>query len=148
MFDQLHLNLDSHALYACVVGIACEVQCLPSEACSIAGCVVVESLLFECVQVSVSPESRYYKVARKVKCKNGDTQSGRAICIGSKGWVSYTECLQEYLADNDIDAATKQQAILLSSSGAETYQLIHHFVVPHKPVDKSLKQLVDLIQAH
>ena len=65
MFDQLHLNLDSHA---CVVGIACEVQCLPSKACSIAGCIVVESLLLERMQVSVSPRSRYYNEWYTMSC--------------------------------------------------------------------------------
>ena len=62
--------------------------------------------------------------------------------------MSYAERLQEYFAANDIDAAAKQRAILLSSCGAETYQLIRNLVVPHKPADKSFKQLVDLVQAH
>ena len=48
------------------------------------------------------------------------------------------------LAANDIDAAAKQRAILLSSGGAETYQLIRNMGVPHKPADKSFKQLVSI----
>ena len=62
--------------------------------------------------------------------------------------MSYAECLQEYFAANDIDTATKQRAILLSSCGAETYQLTRNLVVSHKPADKSFKQIVDLVQAH
>ena len=30
----------------------------------------------------------------------------------------------------------------------ETYQLIRNLVIPHKPANKSFKQLVDLVQAH
>ena len=62
--------------------------------------------------------------------------------------MSYAECLQEYFATNDIDAAAKQCAILVSLCGTETYQLIRNLVVPHKPADKSFKQLVELVQAH
>ena len=67
---------------------------------------------------------------------------------GREDWLSYAERLQEYVAANDIDAATKQHAFLLSLCGAETYQLIHNLIFPHKPANKSFKQLVDLVQAH
>ena len=56
--------------------------------------------------------------------------------------MSYAERIQEYFAANDINAAAKQRDILLSSCGAETYQRICNLVVPHKPADKSFKQLV------
>ena len=62
--------------------------------------------------------------------------------------MSYAEHLQEYFAANDIDAAAKQRVILLSSCGAEAYQLIRNLVVPHKPADKSFKHLVDLVQTN
>ena len=67
---------------------------------------------------------------------------------GHEDWVSYAECLQEYFAANDIDAAAKQHAILLSSCGAEAYQLICNLVVLHKPVDKGFKHLVDLVRTN
>ena len=67
---------------------------------------------------------------------------------GREDWVSYTERLQQYFTANDIDAGAKQRAILLSSCGAETYQIIRNLVAPQKPADKTFKQLVELLQAH
>ena len=39
-------------------------------------------------------------------------------------WTSYDERLELYFTANDIVAEKKQQAILLSVCGAETYRLI------------------------
>ena len=63
---------------------------------------------------------------------------------GHEDLVSYTEYLQQYFIANNIDAAAKQRAILLSLCGAEIYQLMRNLVVSHKPADKSFKQLVNL----
>ena len=87
-----------------------------------------------------------YALEQILQC--GDKQNGGPFIQGHEDWVSYAERLKEYFAANDIDAAAKQRVILLNSCGAETYQLIRNLVVPHKPADKSFKQLVDLVQAH
>ena len=41
-------------------------------------------------------------------------------------WQSYVERLQQYFVANDVDAAEKQRAILLSIVGGKTYQLIEN----------------------
>ena len=41
-------------------------------------------------------------------------------------WQSYVERLQQYFVANDVDAAEKQRAILLSIVGGKTYQLIRN----------------------
>ena len=65
-------------------------------------------------------------------------------------WVSYTERLVQYFVVNSIteEAADKQRAILLSSCGAATYQLIRNLVAPGKPTDKSFSELVVLVKDH
>ena len=42
--------------------------------------------------------------------------------------------------------AIQERAILLSSCGAATYQLIRNLVSPKKPTDKSFNEIVDLVQ--
>ena len=45
-------------------------------------------------------------------------------------WQSYVERLQQYFVANDVDAAEKQRAILLSIVGGKTYQLIRNLLGP------------------
>jgi len=56
--------------------------------------------------------------------------------------------LQEYFIANEIEAAAKNKAILLSVVGAEMYQLMQSLVAPEKPMEKSFDQLVDLVKGH
>ena len=63
-------------------------------------------------------------------------------------WISYSERLQEYFAANEIEAAAKKKAILLSIVGAETYQLMRSLAAPQKLTEKSYDQLVDLVKEH
>ena len=65
-------------------------------------------------------------------------------------WVSYTERLVQYFVANSIteEAADKRSAILLSSCGAATYQLIRNLVAPGRPTDKSFSELVALVKDH
>ena len=63
-------------------------------------------------------------------------------------WVSYSERLEQYFIANDVDAADKKRAVLLSICGAATYQLIHNLVAPGKPTDKSFDELVKLVKDH
>ena len=52
-------------------------------------------------------------------------------------WTSYSERLQEYFTANDMDAAAKKRAILLSVVGSSTYQLIRNLVALAKPIEKA-----------
>ena len=63
-------------------------------------------------------------------------------------WTSYSERLEQYFVRNDIVAAEKKQAILLSSCGVDTYQLIRNVVAPEKPTARTFDQLVELVQRH
>ena len=68
--------------------------------------------------------------------------------VGREDWVSYTERLEQYFAANDVEDAVKQRAILLSSCGADTYQVIRNVVAPGKPTDKTFSELVELVTAY
>ena len=63
-------------------------------------------------------------------------------------WVSYTERLQQWFVANDVQDANKQRAVLLSTCGASTYRLIRNLVTPRKPVERTFKQLVNVVKAH
>ena len=62
-------------------------------------------------------------------------------------WLSYTE---QYIVVNGISKEDdkKRRAILLSSCGANTYQLIHNLVATNKRTDKTFAELVALVKAH
>ena len=49
---------------------------------------------------------------------------------------------------NDIATDDKKKAILLSTCGAETYQLIRSLVAPQKPTEKSLSDIIQLVRDH
>ena len=148
MFYRLYLKLDPHELYACAVGTSCLVQCLLSEAllyCWLCCC---------CIIVGTRASVRITSEQILQSSDEGEVQqiathrTVRPFVQGHEDWVSYAEHLQQYFTANNIDAAAKQRAILLSLCGAGTYQLIRNLVVAHKPANKSFKQLVDLVQAH
>ena len=64
-------------------------------------------------------------------------------------WVSYTERLTQYFIANGIaEEGDKCRAILLSSCGAPTYQLIRNLVAPGKPTDKTFSEIVALVRDH
>ena len=63
-------------------------------------------------------------------------------------WPAYDERLEFYFAANDVNSPEKQRAVLLSSCGPSTFQLIRNLVAPDKPSSKSFAELVDLVKAH
>ena len=58
-----------------------------------------------------------------------------------ENWFAYTDPqpTQHFVANEISDNSNTRRAILLSSCGAPTYQLIRNLVVPGKPTDKSSK---------
>ena len=62
-------------------------------------------------------------------------------------WTSYAERLELYFTANDI-TERKQQGILLSVCGAETYRLIRDLVAPTKPTEKTFAELVKIVKNH
>jgi len=63
-------------------------------------------------------------------------------------WQSYVERMEQYFSTNDVTAAGKKRAILLSACGPATYQLIRNLVSPAATTDKSFAQIVELVQNH
>ena len=63
-------------------------------------------------------------------------------------WQSYVERMEQYFSANDVTAAGKKRAILLSACGPATYQLIRNLVSPAATTDKSFAQIVELVQNH
>ena len=63
-------------------------------------------------------------------------------------WQSYVERLQQYFVANDVKNADKQRAILLSSVGGQTYQLIRNLLAPDKPTSKTFTELVEAVMQH
>ena len=63
-------------------------------------------------------------------------------------WTAYCERVLIYLSANAVEDAGRQRAVFLSVCGAQTYQLIRSLVVPAKPTDKTLKELMDLVKEH
>ena len=65
---------------------------------------------------------------------------------GSKEWSAYCEWVQIYLSANAVEDADRHRAVFLSVCRAQTYQLIRSLVVPAKPSDKTLNQLMALVK--
>ena len=63
-------------------------------------------------------------------------------------WTSYVERLRQYFAANDIAAAAKQRAILLSSCGAATYRQIKDVLSPTAPAEVAFDALVTALTTH
>ena len=63
----------------------------------------------------------------------------------SKSWTSYSEILGYYFMANDITDETKKKSILLSCSGAATYDLLKYLLQPTSLNDKSYDELVKVL---
>ncbi|XP_062400896.1 uncharacterized protein K02A2.6-like [Sardina pilchardus] len=63
-------------------------------------------------------------------------------------WEEYVEVLGHFFVANGITDEGKKRAILLSSVGSRTYSLMRNLLSPHKPGEKSYKDLTDLLQSH
>ena len=60
---------------------------------------------------------------------------------------SYLKRVQLYFEANDV-AADKQVAVLLSSIGAPTYSLISDLAAPGPPIDKTLREIEEILRKH
>ncbi len=70
------------------------------------------------------------------------------FCPDEEDWIYYTEKLEQYFQANEVNAAEKQRAILLSVCGASTYQLIRDLVAPARPSTNTFQQVVQLVKEH
>ena len=63
-------------------------------------------------------------------------------------WVSYIEQMEEFFLANGIKEDRKKVAILLSTVGSQTYELIKDLCSPDKPNSKEFEELVMCLQNH
>ena len=63
-------------------------------------------------------------------------------------WTSYAERIEEFLVANSVDNARKKVAILLSSIGDATYELLGDLCAPDKPNTKTFEELVEKLTEH
>ena len=66
----------------------------------------------------------------------------------SGDWKSYVERAKLYFTANDIDDATKQCAIFLSSCGDGTYRRIKDVLSPQSPTEVVLKDIFTVMTTH
>ena len=67
---------------------------------------------------------------------------------GVEDWASYTKRLQQHFSASNIEGEGKKKAILLSSCGPRTYQLIKNLLAPDVPTEKSFDNIVKLVKDH
>ena len=63
----------------------------------------------------------------------------------SESWTSYSERLRYYFTANNITDKPKKKSILLSCSGAATYDLLKDPLQPTCPNDKSYDELMKVL---
>ena len=63
-------------------------------------------------------------------------------------WMSYIECLKQYLATNKVEDPDQHTVILLSICGPATYWLIHNLASLKKLTELKFQNIADLIMKH
>ncbi|MEE4247362.1 MAG: reverse transcriptase domain-containing protein, partial [Kangiellaceae bacterium] len=66
---------------------------------------------------------------------------------GTETWTLYQERLEQFFAANDI-ADGKKRAVLLSTCGKDTFQLIDNLLSPTKPADATYSQICAKLKEH
>ena len=59
-----------------------------------------------------------------------------------KDWMQYIERMEYYFQANKVTEGDTKKAVLISTMGEKVYKLMHSFISPAKPNDKSFGQLV------
>ena len=71
-------------------------------------------------------------------------------CVGEfdsslDGWTSR---LDHYLAANEVQDHNRRRSIVWSTCGAATYRLIRNLTTPLSLVEKTYKEIIELVQQH
>ena len=66
---------------------------------------------------------------------------------GAETWALYQERLEQFFVANDIED-TKKRAVLLSTCGRNTYQLISRLLAPGKPSETAYSVICDRLKNH
>ena len=67
---------------------------------------------------------------------------------GTTQWSSYAERMEEYLLANGVTEERKKVAILLSTIGSQTYDLLKDLYTPDKLNTKSIEEIVKELTEH
>ena len=73
---------------------------------------------------------------------------GEFAINGRETFESYQERVELLFAANRIKDEDQKKALFLTVCGATLYGLIRNLVAPSKPVEKSLKEITDLVSGH
>ena len=68
--------------------------------------------------------------------------------ISGDDCIQYVERMEFYFLANGVTETDKQRAILLSSTGAQAYKILRNFISPSTPMEKSFKQMVEVMKKH
>jgi hypothetical protein len=63
-------------------------------------------------------------------------------------WTEWCKVLEHYIELNNIQGEEQKRALLNTSCGLDTYQLMRNLVQPSKPKEKSFKDLIEVVQEH
>ena len=67
---------------------------------------------------------------------------------GEEDWPQYVERLEHFLCANGIETEERRRAVFLATIGPKVYKLLCSLLSPVKPVEKSLAQLVAVLNSH
>lgn len=67
---------------------------------------------------------------------------------GTESWSQYTERLQQFFIANNIAEDDRQRAIFLTIIGPSTYGLLKSLLSPTLPTDRTLAQLIAVLDQH
>ena len=67
---------------------------------------------------------------------------------GKFTWAEWIEILENFVELSEITDEAQKRALLITSCGMPTYQLMRNLVQPSKPKDKTFKELVEVVQNH
>ena len=65
---------------------------------------------------------------------------------GKSTWAEWIEILENFEELNEIIDKAQKRALLVTSCGMPTYQLMRRLVQPAKPKAKTFKELVEAVQ--
>ena len=67
---------------------------------------------------------------------------------GKEEWTQYCERLEYYFAANGVLEEAKKKSIFLTVIGSSSYKLLRSLISPQKPGDKTLEELITVLQRH
>ena len=83
-----------------------------------------------------------------MRMASSQTRKIGEFILSREDWIQYMECLEHFFLANDIKAAGKKQAVLLTVIGPTAYRRLRNLLAPAKLGDTPYKDLVDTMKKH